>query len=72
MKTMMKKRNNYHKLQRVPGKTAQDQIQPHLEVRPGRDQDQSRDPGPGQNQSRAPEVVQDRVAPDGVDQGCVF
>lgn len=70
MKMMMTKRNNYHKLQRVAGKIVQGQIQDHQEVQPGLDQDQSLDLGPGQNQSqdRAPEVVQDRVAPEGVDQ----
>lgn len=46
---MKRRRNNYHKLQKAPEKTAQDQTQPHQEVL--QDQNQSRGQGRDQNQS---------------------
>ena len=49
MKTMKRRRNNYHKLQKALEKTAQDQTQPLQEVL--RDQNQSRGQGRDQNQS---------------------
>lgn len=65
---MKRRKNNYHKLQKAPEKTAQDQTQPPQEVlqdqnqsrAQGRDQNQSHGQGRGQNQGRNRDRNQDQ------------